>query len=401
MRWIAAVFVVLLAATPALGITVHDVIEMTEAGLSDEVIVSQIRATHSQFDLTVDEIIALSEAGVSDGVLAAMIATAFGDVGDYEYGDVGYRYEDTYRDDDRYVVVEEEPETHTFIHVGLGRHYWPYSYVWWDYWWPPFDYYWYADSCIRADWCWRYRPWWYTGHYYSWWYDPCRRPRGCGFRWQRDCDRYCSVDRPRDRVRWKTHNLGPMTTLATSRTRTKAIRDAQRGRTQGPLAQLEPVRTKTSRYRSPALASADRRGAGTYRQYGQALSRTKTRATVVDRTGSRPKTSTAWNPTSRGTYTKRKPPRSGASITPNQRVRTDRRSTPAIRSTKTRSGSGSPAAVRSKAKSSQGSSKATRPSVRSSSRSKSSSPAARSSGSRSGSSRSKGSSGSSSSKKRR
>jgi outer membrane lipoprotein SlyB len=57
-----------------LGIT--DVASMTQAHVSDEVIISQIRATGSVFRLSSDDIIWLKRNGVSDPVLQEMQASA-------------------------------------------------------------------------------------------------------------------------------------------------------------------------------------------------------------------------------------------------------------------------------------------------------------------------------------
>ena len=123
--WIVAACLLMFAATPAFALSVAEVVEMTEAGLGDEVIINQIRATHSWFDLTVDDIIALSDAGVSDAVLSAMIATAFDDAAyrssdsyDYESYDYdSYDYDDNYTNT-RYVVLEE-PEVRTYLHLVM------------------------------------------------------------------------------------------------------------------------------------------------------------------------------------------------------------------------------------------------------------------------------------------
>ena len=55
----------------ALGI--EDVVKMTKAGLSDEVVISQIRKNGQGFDLTSDQLISLKTAKVSDRVIEAMI----------------------------------------------------------------------------------------------------------------------------------------------------------------------------------------------------------------------------------------------------------------------------------------------------------------------------------------
>ncbi len=73
MKTAAALF--LLLAAPALGASPEDVSRMAKARVSDEVILAQIQADGSSFELSTDQILALKEAGVSDRVLKAMIET--------------------------------------------------------------------------------------------------------------------------------------------------------------------------------------------------------------------------------------------------------------------------------------------------------------------------------------
>ena len=53
-----------------------DVVALVKAGLSNEVIISQIRSSRTVFHLTANEIIELKNNGVSDPILEAMINTA-------------------------------------------------------------------------------------------------------------------------------------------------------------------------------------------------------------------------------------------------------------------------------------------------------------------------------------
>jgi len=53
----------------------QDIIHMTQAGLSDKVIIDQIHATDSKFSLSAQEIIDLKNQGVSQSVIDAMINT--------------------------------------------------------------------------------------------------------------------------------------------------------------------------------------------------------------------------------------------------------------------------------------------------------------------------------------
>ena len=62
--------------TPPAGPTLAQVQSMTQAHVSDAVIVSQIQNSPTRYQLTADQIIALKKAGVSDAVLNALINTA-------------------------------------------------------------------------------------------------------------------------------------------------------------------------------------------------------------------------------------------------------------------------------------------------------------------------------------
>lgn len=56
--------------------TFDEILELVEAGVSDEVIISQIKATGAYFELTSEDILFLKDQGVSDAVIKAMIDTA-------------------------------------------------------------------------------------------------------------------------------------------------------------------------------------------------------------------------------------------------------------------------------------------------------------------------------------
>lgn len=55
--------------------TIDDVIALAKDSLSDDVIISQIKATNAYFQLTTNDIIRLKKAGVSEKVIDAMIKT--------------------------------------------------------------------------------------------------------------------------------------------------------------------------------------------------------------------------------------------------------------------------------------------------------------------------------------
>jgi hypothetical protein len=70
--------------------TKEDVIALAQARVSDDVIISQIKASHSYFQLSTQDIIDLANAGVSDKVIDAMIKTE--ESPRYAKGRRGYYY---------------------------------------------------------------------------------------------------------------------------------------------------------------------------------------------------------------------------------------------------------------------------------------------------------------------
>ncbi len=68
--------VLYLAPTSKL-VTVQDVIRLTKAGVSDDVIIQQLKSHNERFILSTDQIIQLKTAKVSDGVIATMLNPAY------------------------------------------------------------------------------------------------------------------------------------------------------------------------------------------------------------------------------------------------------------------------------------------------------------------------------------
>lgn len=58
------------------AMSIDGVVRLAKEGLSDDVIVSQIKATNSYFELTTDDIVELKKVGVSEKVINAMIKTS-------------------------------------------------------------------------------------------------------------------------------------------------------------------------------------------------------------------------------------------------------------------------------------------------------------------------------------
>ncbi len=57
----------------SLPMTVHDVIKLTQAGVSNDIILSEMEASHSRFQLKPQDILDLKQANVNDGVITVML----------------------------------------------------------------------------------------------------------------------------------------------------------------------------------------------------------------------------------------------------------------------------------------------------------------------------------------
>ena len=60
---------------PAPSMSAADVKALAKGGMSEEVIISQIRTSHAVFHLTTAEILDLKQSGVSDKIIDFMINT--------------------------------------------------------------------------------------------------------------------------------------------------------------------------------------------------------------------------------------------------------------------------------------------------------------------------------------
>src|SRR5687767_8993868 len=65
----------LLLPVSASAVTARDIIELTKAGLSDDILIAVIEADRTVFTLDKDQILELKKAGVSNAVLLKMIRT--------------------------------------------------------------------------------------------------------------------------------------------------------------------------------------------------------------------------------------------------------------------------------------------------------------------------------------
>src|ERR1017187_5091802 len=68
------------AVTPkANALSIADVVKLSKAGLSDDVIIQKVKKNGQAFDLSPDQMIELKSAGVSDKVVAVMLDPAKSD----------------------------------------------------------------------------------------------------------------------------------------------------------------------------------------------------------------------------------------------------------------------------------------------------------------------------------
>ncbi len=72
---VAAALVTLLLASPARAISVNEIIELSRAGVSEDVLVALVQTGRTVFTLDAEQILALKMAGVSDRVVVAMTET--------------------------------------------------------------------------------------------------------------------------------------------------------------------------------------------------------------------------------------------------------------------------------------------------------------------------------------
>jgi len=148
---------------------VSDVLRLHEAGVSEDVILSEIMVTESVFDLSVDEIVRLHEAGLSERLILFMIDTRATST---DESATSYETEWLYADEDDYEpsttwvnVIEEEPAV-TYVTLDYSYPRWWYDCYWYDYWYWDFTYHPYRSSwCISVG---TWYPGWYSwGSYYA------------------------------------------------------------------------------------------------------------------------------------------------------------------------------------------------------------------------------------------
>lgn len=177
-------FLLLLVPAFALGgdpMDVDDVLKLLEAGISERVIVAQIEASGSDFDLSTDEIVSLQEQGVGERIIEAMIRSG----SDAAIEDGGEEAID--EQEDQTVVVPAHLGFARYDHAGyvdIRLVPWSvpnvsYVYIGYDPWyWDPFwwdtPYYVSYHSYPRWYWGWGAGPWYYRP--YGWYARNCYWP---------------------------------------------------------------------------------------------------------------------------------------------------------------------------------------------------------------------------------
>jgi hypothetical protein len=75
--WLSVIFSLSIPSAFAAEVLTNDaVVTMVKAGLGEEIVLSKIKASQSQFDLSTEGLLRLKEAGVSETVIKAMVETA-------------------------------------------------------------------------------------------------------------------------------------------------------------------------------------------------------------------------------------------------------------------------------------------------------------------------------------
>ena len=72
---VVSALLIVIAATPASAVTIRDLLNLKNAGLSDDILIALMESDGSVFYLTADEVISLRRQGLSERVLLAMIET--------------------------------------------------------------------------------------------------------------------------------------------------------------------------------------------------------------------------------------------------------------------------------------------------------------------------------------
>lgn len=211
-------------ASPGRTLDLNDVLRLHQAGVSEDIIISEVIVTESVFDLSVDDILRLKEAGLSDRLVQFLVDTGRGKESTEDSAVSPDENGTTWAEDDSASdwanEIEQLPST-TSYYVSLNYSYpgWWYDCYWYDYWNWDFQYYPYQCSWVGSLGAWYpawygYRTCWTPAYwgYRSWYYDRWGYPRYAGIRHCSGGDRFYAWDR--DSGYYHRHEL--------SQTKTKA-----------------------------------------------------------------------------------------------------------------------------------------------------------------------------------
>lgn len=216
-------------------LAVEDVLRLHQAGLSDDIIASEILVTGTVFRLSPEELIRLKEAGVSDALIHFMVETALDPADDGTAADTAEDADTDYEaDGETYASASTEwrneiaLDTAPTYFVTLNYDYpdWYYASYWNDYWY--WDYH-FAPYAYTYNWYWgAWYPGWYSYRYCylpSYWGYRSYCYAGWGYHWDyRHCDTYYasgavwapSSSHPHElsRVKYKTNGSSGKTLYA-------------------------------------------------------------------------------------------------------------------------------------------------------------------------------------------
>jgi len=174
-------------------LTLEDVLRLHAAGISDDIIASEILVTETVFVLSPEDLLRLKDAGLSDELIHFMVETALSDedvTTDTPAEDDGVAPGDEVDAQGGWInVIEEEPATTYFVTLDYDYPVWWYDLYWSDYWY--YDWHYYPYNCsysfVWGAWyptwfsyryCylppyWGYRHHWWGRRGYHWTYADC------------------------------------------------------------------------------------------------------------------------------------------------------------------------------------------------------------------------------------
>ncbi|MFN8177034.1 MAG: hypothetical protein U0167_03870 [bacterium] len=157
------------AAAAGRTLSVEDVLRLHSAGVSEDIIISEIVVTGTVFDLQVDDLLRLQQSGISDRLLQFMVDTGREEASSADSAAVDSTQAGSGDDQEEAYATEDHPRY--FVSLNWGYPAWWYDAYWWDYW-----YYDCAYSPWYVSWSWPYRGW-----YPGWYYGHCWVPSSFGY----------------------------------------------------------------------------------------------------------------------------------------------------------------------------------------------------------------------------